>query len=71
MGSLLLAANDLLEPDRADPRISLSVLYVLLGLGFAMGVLGHIARARWLVAAGIVLIVIASVLLPLLVGSSR
>ena len=71
MGSLLLAASDFLEPDRRDPRISLTFLYVLLALGFAIGIVGHIARARWLVAAGIGLVMLATVLLPVVVGSSR
>lgn len=39
--------------------------YVLLMLaGFAVGILGHLAGARWLVAAGVVLIALGALLLP-------
>ena len=71
MGSLLLAASDFIEPDRGSPGISLSFIYVMLGLGFLLGTIGHIAKARWLVVVGIVLIMAASVLLPFIVGSGR
>jgi hypothetical protein len=40
--------------------------YVVLMLaGFAVGILGHLAGARWLVAAGVVLIALGALLLPL------
>jgi hypothetical protein len=40
--------------------------YVLLMLaGFAVGILGHLAGARWLVAAGVALIALGALLLPL------
>ena len=71
MGSLLLAASDFIEPDRGSPEISLSFIYVLLGLGFLLGTVGHIAKARWLVALGIVMVMAASVGLPFVVGSGR
>lgn len=39
--------------------------YLLLMLaGFAIGILGHLAGARWLVAAGVVLIALGALLLP-------
>ena len=39
--------------------------YVLLMLaGFVVGILGHLAGARWLVAAGVVLIALGALLLP-------
>jgi hypothetical protein len=39
--------------------------YILLMLaGFAVGILGHLAGARWLVAAGVVLIALGALLLP-------
>jgi hypothetical protein len=71
VGALLLAASDFIEPDRGSPEISLSYIYVMLGLGFLLGTIGHIAKARWLVALGIVMIMGASVLLPFIVGSGR
>jgi hypothetical protein len=40
--------------------------YVTLMLtGFALGILGHLTRARWLVAAGIILIFLGAFLFPL------
>ena len=40
--------------------------YVVLMLaGFAVGILGHLAGARWLVAAGVILIALGALLLPL------
>jgi hypothetical protein len=38
---------------------------VLMGLGFAVGVTGHVYRSRPMVATGIGLILIATLLLPL------
>ncbi len=38
---------------------------VLMGLGFLVGVLGHIYKSRAAIATGIGLILIATVLLPL------
>jgi hypothetical protein len=39
--------------------------YVLLMLaGFLVGILGHLAGARWLVAAGVILIALGALLLP-------
>jgi hypothetical protein len=39
--------------------------YVLLMLaGFAVGILGHLTGARWLVAAGVILIALGALLLP-------
>ena len=43
--------------------------YVTLMLtGFALGILGHLTRARWLVAAGIILIVLGAFLFPLAIN---
>lgn len=33
--------------------------------GFAIGILGHLTRARWLVAAGVVLVFLGAFLFPL------
>jgi hypothetical protein len=39
--------------------------YVVLMLaGFGVGILGHLAGARWLVAAGVALIALGALLLP-------
>ncbi|MGE5407557.1 MAG: hypothetical protein ACM3NV_02990 [Syntrophothermus sp.] len=40
--------------------------YIALMLaGFVVGVVGHLTRTRWLVAAGVVLIALGALLLPL------
>jgi hypothetical protein len=38
---------------------------VLMLAGFGLGILGHLAGARWLVAAGVTLIALGALLLPL------
>ncbi|HWM54550.1 MAG TPA: hypothetical protein VNO20_04085 [Solirubrobacterales bacterium] len=48
-----------LLPDRAGPYIA------LVFVGFAIGVLGHFSRSRWLVAIGVILIALGAFLFPL------
>lgn len=48
-----------LFPHSPGPYIALMLI------GFALGILGHLAGARWLVAAGVVLIAFGALLLPL------
>ena len=49
-----------LLPHSPTPYITLMLA------GFAIGILGHLTRARWLVAAGVVLIFLGALLFPLL-----
>ncbi len=45
--------------------------YVVLMLaGFVIGLFGHLIRARWLIAAGVVLIFLGALLFPLAVNFS-
>jgi len=53
--SLPLAA---LLPHSPTPYITLMLV------GFAIGILGHLTRARWLVAAGVILIFLGALLFP-------
>ena len=46
-------------PHSIGPYVSLMVA------GFAIGILGHMCRARWLVAVGILLIFLGALALPL------
>ena len=64
--SALLAAASTLDPSRvaALPR-NFGPYATLMMLGFVVGVCGHLTRARWLVAIGILLIFIGAFLLPL------
>ncbi len=57
-------------PDLATPPAALlphsPTPYIALMLaGFAIGILGHLTRARWLVAAGVALIFLGALLFPL------
>jgi hypothetical protein len=59
-----------------DPFVPLAALlphspgpYIaLILIGFAIGVLGHLSGARWLVAAGVILIFLGALLFPFLVN---
>ncbi|HEU4392204.1 MAG TPA: hypothetical protein VFR04_01075 [Solirubrobacterales bacterium] len=48
-----------LFPHSPGPYIALMLI------GFAIGVLGHLTRTKWLVASGIVLIFLGALLFPL------
>jgi hypothetical protein len=56
---------DLLVPLAAlFPRSPTPYITLMLA-GFAIGILGHLTRARWLVAAGVTLIFLGALLFPL------
>jgi len=42
----------------------------LMLLGFCVGILGHLTRSRWLVAIGILLILVGALLLPLVLKAT-
>lgn len=48
-----------LLPHSAGPYVALMLA------GFAIGILGHLTAARWLVAAGVILIFLGAFLFPL------
>ncbi len=48
-----------LFPQSPTPYITLMLA------GFVVGILGHLTRARWLVAAGVILIFLGALLFPL------
>jgi hypothetical protein len=57
-------------PDLALPLAALlphspGPYVALMLIGFAVGVLGHLSGARWLVGAGVMLIALGALLLPL------
>jgi hypothetical protein len=51
-----------LLPHSPGPYIALMLA------GFAIGILGHLTRARWLIAAGVILIFLGAFLFPLAVN---
>jgi hypothetical protein len=59
--------RDLLLPSAALPQ-SPGAYIALVGVGFAIGVCGHLFRLRWLVGVGIALIVLGALLLPFAAG---
>jgi hypothetical protein len=70
LGSLLVALSDFLDPDRGpqqtgDFEVRPAFFFLLLGLGFVIGAIGHLTKARTLVAAGVLLVLLATVLLPI------
>ncbi len=58
MPDLALPLADLL-PRTPGPYVALMLA------GFAIGILGHIFKARWLVVSGVILICLGALLLPL------
>jgi hypothetical protein len=46
-------------------NLSPSAYIALMGIGFVVGTLGHIVKSKVMVAAGILMIFLATVLLPL------
>lgn len=49
-----------LLPHSPGPYIALMLI------GFAVGILGHLTRSRWLIASGVALIFLGALLFPLL-----
>jgi hypothetical protein len=59
-------------PDQSgDFRVSPVFFIIMFGLGFALGTIGHLAKSRVLVAAGIALVFLATVLLPIGLKATR
>ena len=48
------------------PEVSPNAFLILLAVGFAVGVLGHVYRSRPMIALGMILIVVAVIVLPLI-----
>ncbi len=75
-GSFLIAMSDFLDPgagpdQRGDFEISPSFFIILLALGFAIGTVGHIVKSRTLVAAGVILVFLATVFIPIALSVSN
>lgn len=54
-----------LLPHSAGPYVALMLI------GFAIGILGHLTTARWLVVAGIILVFLGAFLFPLAVNLTQ
>jgi hypothetical protein len=66
----ILAQNELPSP-RGGFEVSPTFVIVLFGMGFAIGTLGHLFRSRTLVAAGVILVLLATVLIPVYLQATR
>jgi hypothetical protein len=49
-------------PQSTGPYVALMIL------GFAVGILGHLSRSRWLVTTGIIIIFLAALAFPLVLN---
>jgi hypothetical protein len=58
---------DLFLPSAALPQTP-GPYIAIVGAGFAVGIVGHVFRWRWLVGVGIALIVLGALLLPFAAG---
>jgi sulfite exporter TauE/SafE len=59
---------DLLPPLAALLPQTIGPYAALMVIGFVVGILGHLTSARWLVAAGVILIFLGAFLFPLAVN---
>ena len=59
-------------PDQSgDFKISPAFFIALFGIGFAVGIVGHLARSKILVGTGILLIFAATILVPIALQATR
>jgi hypothetical protein len=70
LATVLVAVSDFLNPDQGpeqtgDFEVSPAFFFVLFGIGFLVGVIGHVSRSRVLVAAGVIIVFMATVFLPI------
>ncbi|HEX2125826.1 MAG TPA: hypothetical protein VHF45_04625 [Thermoleophilaceae bacterium] len=74
--SLLVAMSDFLDPRRGpeqggDFTVSPAFFIAVFAAGFLIAALGHLVRSRALVAAGVVLVMAATLLPPVAYTLSR
>jgi hypothetical protein len=68
--------SDFLDPGRGpeqggDFRVSPTFFIAVFGIGFVVAALGHLVRSRALVAAGVLLVLAATLFLPIAYSVSR
>lgn len=76
MAALLLALSDFIDPGRGpeqqgDFEVSPGFFIALFGIGFMLAVAGHIVRSRVMVGGGVLLIFLATVLIPVVLHAAR
>jgi hypothetical protein len=70
LSAVLLAQNEL-PPPSGDFRVSPGFFIAVFGIGFLLGVFGHLFQSRTMVAAGVTLIFLTTVLLPIALALSH
>jgi ABC-type Mn2+/Zn2+ transport system permease subunit len=68
---IIVAVLDLVPPLAALLPHSASPYMALMLIGFVIGILGHLSSARWLVAAGVILIFLGAFLFPVAVNFTQ
>ena len=76
MAALFYLAQELIEPNAGpDPsgdfRVSPNAVIAIFGLGFLLGIFGHLFKSKTLVAAGIGLIFLATMFIPVYLSLTR
>jgi hypothetical protein len=68
---IIVAVLDLILPLASLLPHSASPYIALVLIGFVVGIFGHLSSARWLVAAGVILIFLGALLFPLAVNFTQ
>lgn len=73
--TVLAQSTDFL-PDRGpdssgDFRVDPNVFLLMFGIGFGLGVLGHLYKSKTMVGAGIALIMLSTILVPIFLAATR
>lgn len=73
---LTLFAQDFIDPNQGPDqsgefRVSPNAVITIFGLGFLLGVFGHLFKSKTMVAAGVGLIFLATMFLPIYLSLTR
>ena len=60
-----------LPDERGGFRVSPTAFIVIFGLGFVVATIGHVVKSRALVAAGLLMVFLATVLVPIALHATR
>ncbi len=74
--STLVLVADFLNPNNGPEssggfRVDPTVFILMFGLGFMIGVFGHIIKSRLVVAIGIAMVFLSTVLVPLFLSATN
>jgi len=60
-----------LPDERGGFRVSPTLFIVIFGLGFVVATIGHVVKSRVLVAVGVLMVFLATVLVPIALHATR